>query len=229
MTATVQTTAHAAQALSSIGMRASCACEFIPMLVDGRAFFAQLRIDDHEHERRVAHELGAVTSTGALHALWSLPASLSIVVDDLAARDVATLRHTASGHIDFDGCYLRRLYQPAGEIVAIVTADGSLSRAVRQAAAQPAVYRRVAVGSTGDLDARARAAIERFGVGAVSVEDGAATVLHQPRAAALGRPAVFRWWLVELAYRNWLHAQCAHWTSCRFGSITDDSLPVMPS
>ena len=45
----------------------------VPLCVDGQYYVAGLQVDRYEHLRRRAVGVGAVTSTGVLHALWQLP------------------------------------------------------------------------------------------------------------------------------------------------------------
>jgi hypothetical protein len=58
--------------------------------------------------------------------------------------------------------------------------------------------------------ASAIAAGHAGGIGVVVVSAVGAELLVEPRPPLLGVPAVYRWWISELSYRNWGYANCAH-------------------
>jgi hypothetical protein len=123
--------------------------------------------------------------------------------------DRETLDNEGFGWVEQrDGSFLRS-YQPPGAICSIAVADKSLVRAVRCAAMHPPTVRRTAVWLTstrglGPTSSEPLHLARRLGVGVVVATDGCATQLVSPAGAIQGRPAVFRWWQAELAYRNWL-------------------------
>jgi hypothetical protein len=104
-----------------------------------------------------------------------------------------------------------RCYQPPGMIGSIAVADRSLARAVRRAAAHPATVRRIAIWRTSADHPKPQAAASlcrasSLGIGVVVAQSDRMTELVEPAGALFGRPAVFRWWQAELAYRNWLRS-----------------------
>ena len=106
---------------------------------------------------------------------------------------------------------------------------GQLHDAVRQVAQHPPIYQRVAV-CTHHSSPDAIDVAQRFGIAAVQTSADGTLVLSEPSGPELGVPAVYRWWVSELAYRSWLHPpySAAHWTSCSFGSSWTDSFPIYP-
>jgi hypothetical protein len=179
------------------------------LCVDGARFSALLRVDREEHDRRRRLGLGAATSTGLLHALWNLPWGMSFPRSVLDPADLATLTELGQGWVeDREGLVTRR-YQPAGTVQAIAVIDSDLARAISRAAAHSPTARRHAVWSTPRelLSGRAimslRHAVE-VGVGVTVSGNWGSKMLVEPAAPLVGRPAVFRWWQAEIAYRNWI-------------------------
>lgn len=183
----------------------------IPLCVDGCFYIAGLRLDPSEHLRRREIRLGAATSTGLLHALWELPLGVPFPTRALAPRDRETLKQEGRGWAQEQREEVVRVYRPAGVIGCIAVPDKSLAKAVQRAATHPPTVRRTAVWttSTNDVSAGAMALLlraRRLGVGVLAVDDSRVCELVRPADATGGRPAVFRWWQAELAYRNWLRS-----------------------
>lgn len=179
----------------------------VALSLDGNRFVASLALDQREHCRRQAAGNGPVSSTSLLHALWELPAGFAIAWDTLPDRVVERLRQSGSGWIDDTGSSVTRLYEPAGHLQLVGVGDIRLSRAIERAARLPPVYTRVAIWDrpprSYKRSAHHLAAAEALGIGVVASGDEM-TVLLQPGLPQRGVPSVYRWWLAELAYRNWL-------------------------
>jgi hypothetical protein len=181
----------------------------VPLSVDGCFYIAGLRLDPAEHLRRREMRLGAVTSTGLLHALWELPLGVPFPRRSLAPMDWETLSDEGRGWAQERHEEIVRVYRPAGVIGCIAVPDRSLAKAVQRVATHPATVRRTAVWmtSTKDVSAKTTALLSRariLGVGVLAVDDNRVCELVRPAESIGGRPAVFRWWQAELAYRNWL-------------------------
>lgn len=186
-----------------------CRCSVVELCIDGARFAVTFDVDQQEHRRRSEAGLGAATDTGLLHALWELPEGIPTPAVALTDRDLSTLRHLGAGYVQ-GSATLTRLYVPAGVIGAVVVVAGTLGEAVASAARLPAIYRRLAVCHRRPIDAGSIEYGRRVGVGAVLVSGSAAEVVVAPREPVLGVPAVVRWWLAELAYRNGAYGNCAH-------------------
>lgn len=184
-------------------------CEIpVPLCVDRRAYTVGLQLDNWEHQRRQELGLGALNSTGLLHALWELPYGIPFPITAFKMIDRETLSESNSGWVTRRHDSFLREYQPPGVIRSVVVSDQSLDRAVTKVAEHPAIFRRVATWQTAApirLTAVSDLALTRaktLGVG-VEVDDGIRKYELVPPARAMrGNPAVFRWWLAELAYRN---------------------------
>jgi hypothetical protein len=181
----------------------------VPLRVDGNNFLAGFRITNSEHNRRRKLGVGAATSTGLLHTLWTLPLGVPVLRSSLPQRDQNTLNHEGFGWIDDDGCTVQRTYEPPGTVGTVIVVDTSLPRAVRRVASHPPTTRRIAVWRrNSDRPPRPqRDQVERarsFGIGIYIVEHGRCCEVLAFGPALPGLPAVFRWWQAELAYRNWL-------------------------
>ena len=181
--------------------------DVVELRIDGRQMFVLFELNQPEHERRQAAHLGAATSTGLLHALWELPEGERIRWDALQERDASTLRLSAGGHVEDGGEYAVRRYQPPGSIHLVAVVDSQLKRAVKTVGGQAAIFLRLAIWS--GRDCCPPSAVEhvqvasRYGLGVVSVGGEQPEVILLPRREELGVPSVYRWWVCELAYRNW--------------------------
>jgi hypothetical protein len=196
-----------------LGSTRSCNCTLVELCVDGSLFTVDFELDRTEHRRRVAVGAGPATNTGLLHALWELPEGIPVERRRVSHRDLETLDSLGAGFVE-DGDCLTRMFVPAGRVRALVVVAPDLPTAVSRSARLPAIYWRVAAAigprrSSPDVVATS----ERTGVGAVVVNDGVATVLASPQEPVRGVPAVVRWWIAELAYRNWGYGNCAHCSS----------------
>lgn len=184
----------------------------VPLSVDGRRYFAGLTLNNNEHQRRQEAGLGAVTSTGLLHALWEIPYGMAFPLSCFRSIDQKTLCEADNGWIQNDGDELSRLYQPVGTIKSIAASDTSLVRAVSKAASHPQTVRRTAVWFT-STDGRSPKAIETLtrakllGVGVIAVNKTSIVHLAESSDPIASRPSVFRWWQAELAYRNWINSK----------------------
>ena len=181
----------------------------VTLHVDGRIYLAGFLLSRSEHNRRRNHGLGAVTSTGLLHALWELPNGLAFPNSSLREIDRHTLGRQGHGWIEQRNDDVIRKYQPPGTVSSIFVADRSLARAINKAAIHPDTVMRTAIwvnqpqGGTKRQSEMLLGANE-LGVGVLQVGTGYLRQLVQPANPKLGRPSVFRWWHAELAYRNWL-------------------------
>ena len=181
----------------------------VQISVDGLSYLVGLELNAVEHHRRSEHLLGAVASTGLLHALWELPFGIAISWDSLTSRDRSTLDQEGEGWLKREGDTVVRTYQPAGVIRSVLISHDSLSMAVKRAAAHPPTVRRVAfwTKASDDWSANQDASLVKarmLGIGVWASVGDRISKLVEPAAPMLGRPVVFRWWQAELAYRNWL-------------------------
>jgi hypothetical protein len=185
----------------------------VELCVDGSRFVALFDVDVAEHDRRIAAGVGAATNTGLLHALWELPQGLPISRRSISERDLGTFEGLGRGYVE--GVEdLTRVYVPAGQVTALIVVKRDLSAAIERISLLPGIYWRVAAAiGLGPPSDDLLAASNRSGIGAAVVRRGEATVVAAPRAPTRGIPAVVRWWLAEIAYRNWGYGNCAHCSS----------------
>lgn len=177
--------------------------------VDGFRVQAAFTVDEVEAQRRSDAGLSAVTNTGLLHALWTLPEGEDLPLGVLDAIDADTLSTLGVGTVEIQAEVVRRTYRPVATVHAVACAGRSPHSLLRTLVAFPPIFDRFAVLSasqvldTADLDS-ARAG----GIGIVRYDGSTAEIVEAP-AKVLGRPAVYRWWIAELAYRDYL-ANCDH-------------------
>jgi hypothetical protein len=178
------------------------------LLVDGSRYFVILHIDTHEHERRCRRGLSHA-SARLLHTLWGLPAHIGFPIRALDSVDQATVVEEGEGWVKKVGSSITRLYQPIGRVDMVAVVDREIDKAVTRAASHPATTKRLAIWSSsskqrdrGISDALDCAA--QLGLGVVNLRLPSPQLLVPPAPALIGRPAVYRWWQAEIAYRNWL-------------------------
>lgn len=203
----VATSERIATAVQNSNEASIAELETVEVAIEGQPLIALFRPNFKEHSRRVSESVGAATNTGLLHALWALPLGIDFDHDSIAARDLRTLRSYGRGFYTEGAGLIGRTYEPPGAIAGLVVARKTLSDAVRVASKFPPIYRRVAVGEhTGDhtsLDA----VCERTGVGMLSISEPKTSLIREASKPVVGVPAVYRWWIVELAYDAWLNAK----------------------
>ncbi len=176
--------------------------------LQGHAALLVFEPDATEHARRTDTSVGAVRSRGLLHALWALPGGQDWPRSALDQRDVDTLDQEGAGFVAARRDSLTRLYQPAGRVHAVAVGSPRLCEAVGRTAELPPIVRRyaIAIHSTAH-DADAARTASSCGIGAALLTSKGLSELTPARAAHTGVPAVYRWWLSEIAYDAWLHTR----------------------
>lgn len=172
--------------------------------LEGKEMAAAFDPDLGEHVRRSTAGAGAVTSRALLHGLWLLPTGVPVPTAAIPERKRQHLR--AAGHFaQEDGGCLERLYSPPGAVRGIAIAGADIQRSVGQAIRFTPIVQRVVVTDVTTQPSSARLALAaRWGVGVVRAREDGCDVLLHPAPAVVGVPAVYRWWLAELAYEGWL-------------------------
>lgn len=172
--------------------------------IEGRELIAAFDPDVGEHERRSAVGAGPVTSRALLYGLWLLPAGVR--VPNEAIPEVKLQRLRAARHFAYDdGRSFERLYSPAGAVRAIAIAGSNSERNVEHAIRFTPIVQRVVVADSASEPSSATLDLaERWGIGVVTARRCDCEVLVQPAPAVVGVPAVYRWWLAELAYESWI-------------------------
>jgi hypothetical protein len=174
------------------------------MRLDGRPLIAAFEVDPAEHTRRLTLGAGAVASRSVLHGLWLLPAGIPVQADEIPAVKRRRLRDSshfaAETELGFE-----RLYSPAGIVRAVAFAGSDPTRCVEQAIRFTPIVQRVVV-TDPDMPAsnEARRLALEFGVGIIEAGKRENVMVEQPADAVVGVPAVYRWWIAELAYEAWL-------------------------
>ena len=174
------------------------------MRIDGRALIAAFELNPSEHTRRATLGAGAVTSRAVLHGLWLLPMGIPVRADEIPAMKRRRLRESSHFAAETEAGF-QRLYSPACIVRAVAFAGSDATRCVEHAMRFPPIVQRVVVteeGRPAPNEVR-RLAVE-FGVGMIELRERDYVVLEQPPEPVVGVPAVYRWWIGELAYEAWL-------------------------
>lgn len=176
----------------------------VAIRLEGKELAAAFDPDVGEHVRRSRVSAGAVTSRALLHGLWLLPAGVPVPTAAIPERKRQHLR-TAGHFAQEDGGCLERLYSPAGAVRAIAIAGADIERSVERAIRFTPIVQRVVVTDIATRPSSGTLALaEDWGVGVVRARADGCDVLLHPAPAVVGVPAVYRWWLAELAYEGWL-------------------------
>lgn len=195
----------AARGLAPDALRCLTSLPVVRLDVDGVRMLATFEPDDEEHARRSRLDIGAVTSTALLHGLWLLPSGVTVPMDEVPDHKRSRLESARHLVEVVDGCF-ERLYSPAGAVRIVAFGGTRTSRSVQRAARFTPILQRFALcEGPARPSSNVLQAARAWGVGLVQYADGSATVLVTPPVAELGVPAVYRWWIAELAYSSWLY------------------------
>lgn len=191
--------------LAADALRCLTSLPVVWLVVDGVRMLATFEPNDDEHARRSALDLGAVTSTALLHGLWLLPSGVPVPMDEVPDHKRGRLESARHLVEVVDGCF-ERLYSPAGAVRMVAFGGTRTSRSVQLAARfTPIVQRFALCEGLAPPSSNVLRSAQAWGVGLVQYAGGSARVLVAPPVAELGVPAVYRWWIAELAYSSWLY------------------------
>ena len=159
--------------------------------------------------RRDCAGMGAVTSRGLLHALWSVPHEIPVPWLALSPLDRFTLESEGKGWVELNPRHVIRRYQPPGVVRTVSVSDESLPRAIIRVGARPPVFERIALWkrTSATTPRIRRATLDRarlLGIGVAVSDPSGVSELLAPQPAEMGVPSVYRWWQAELAYQSWL-------------------------
>jgi hypothetical protein len=176
----------------------------VSMKLDGAPMLAVFEPDSFEHARRAAAGVGAITSTALLHGLWLLPSGVRVPVITVPDRKVDHLRSAPHMAGETEAGF-ERLYSPAGVVHAVAFASrdahGALERAIRFT---PVFRRFVVAPNAGMLPREAESLAREWCIGLLELQSARARLHLAAGTAVVGVPTVYRWWIAELAYRQWL-------------------------
>ena len=168
-----------------------------------RASSAQVRVrvDLHEHERRDAGGLGAVTNQRLLDALMSLPMGLGVSVDAVDEDSRQVVRRAPAGVVDeVDGEFVRLARRPV--VIESVLATARSWRAAQASISCFAAHcERTVRLPLVEVDPLLRVEAEHLGVGIESI-DG--ELLVEPRPFVARRFTSYGWWFTEVLYEQWM-------------------------
>lgn len=180
---------------------------------------ALVEVDEHEHHRRVASGLGAVTSLGLLDCLLGLPSGEWVRWGDLSVDDVHRLQVAPVGVVDQSSRGVRRTLVPPATVPLVVVRSSLWRRGLRRASAFEPFAQRVLLldGAHRDLR-RVTWEADVLGVGVwVHTSTGTEEVLAPAPWRQLYVKAA-GWRFRERAYNSWLTAgRPAVWCADRTG------------
>lgn len=177
----------------------------VSLAIDGLRVAASFDLDDGEHQRRSLLGVGPVTSLALLHSLWMIPGGGVVPESSLPPVKVALLRSANHSAVETDSGF-ERLYSAPGVVRSIGFAGRNADNVISQAMRFTPIFQRVAVfpqsirRPSSSLLAKAR----EWGVGVYYADGLEFETIVEPAEAVRGRPAVYRWWIAEIAYRSWL-------------------------
>ena len=167
--------------------------------IDGVELLAAFELDSTEHERRRGLGVGAVDCLSLLHGLWLLPAGGTVSLSSIPEVKATALMAAPSHARIIDDYAIERTYVPAGVIHAVGFLGRNVEQAIHRAARfTPIVERVVLLDPDSELRAVSAREAREWGVGLLDTVSGEFVVRALPRVT--GVPAVYRWWIAELAY-----------------------------
>jgi hypothetical protein len=172
--------------------------------IDGQVAHAALALDPVESDRRRCVGVKAIVDSGLLHALWSLPEGAPIPVETMSQRDLETVRDLGGGAVEIKDGYVVRTYSPIGTVRALAVSASSARVAVRGVGSYSPIFRRVALVTGAEVDEPDVELAIEYGIGLSRRVGDEWETLVEPAGPELGVPAVYRWWIAEIAYRNYL-------------------------
>lgn len=177
----------------------------VNLTVDGAEMLAAFEPCEAEHARRTRHQVGAVTATSLLHGLWLLPHGIPVPARVLPDHKVDRLRDATHLVTLYDDSFVRH-YVPAGVVRAVAFGGMTVEVALRRAARFTPIVQRFAV--LPEMAQVRQATIDMartYGVGILRAGGDGTEPTVESASAVKGIPAVFRWWIAELAYESWLY------------------------
>lgn len=188
----------------SCALQAAVDMKVVLVTIDGVRVAAAFELDLAEHRRRQALGIGAVTATSLLHGLWLLPNGIPVPATAVPDHKHDRLSRLPALVTSIDN-QLRRTYEPPGVVRALASRGRSARRAVERVARfSPIFYRYAVVNGDRLLPAIITYAFEN-GVGILQTDGEEARLVSAAPEAVRGVPAVYRWWIAELAYEAWLY------------------------
>lgn len=176
----------------------------VTVCLDGRGLVAAFEPDHHEHRRRSSLDVGAVTSRPVLHGLWLLPAGIPVpseAIAPLKRRRLRDARHFALER----GTTFERLYSPPGAVRAVAFRGTKPTRCVEAAVRFTPIVERIIITSANVPASPSDLSVaSEYGIGMIEATEQETRVVLPPKNAVIGVPAVYRWWLAEIAYEGWL-------------------------
>jgi hypothetical protein len=177
----------------------------VSLAIDGLRVAASFDLNEGEHHRRSLLGVGPVTSLSLLHSLWMIPAGGFVPARSLPSAKVALLRTASDAAVETNSGF-ERLYSPPGFVRSIGFAGRHAENVISQAIRFTPIFQRVAVlpQSVKRPSSALLATAREWGVGVYYADAIEVETVVEPAEAVRGRPAVYRWWIAELAYRSWL-------------------------
>jgi hypothetical protein len=169
----------------------------------GATTYVTFDLNVAEHQRRCRLGVDAVTSTALLHGLWLLPRGVAVDAEQLPDQKLDRLRRHPALVREHDGALLR-LYEPIGTVPTIACTSENARRAVQSAARHSPIHERLAVVRSSPSLEQELLAVE-LGVGIVVALDGVTRLAVPAKSPECGEPAVYRWWVAEVAYSRWCY------------------------
>ncbi len=179
----------------------------VSISIEGSKMLAAFELDPKEYKRRQRIGVGAITSKALLHGLWSLPTGGFVPSEALPDVKVQRLRTAPHSVIETDRGFWRT-YDPPGTLRSVAFDGSSVDRSVHRAIRFTPIVQRFVLthGSNEPVPWPIECLAREWGVGIIDVEqkDGP-RVIVPASPAEIGVPSVYRWWLAELAYKNYLY------------------------
>jgi hypothetical protein len=191
-------------AIISLGIPRAANSFPVPLNIDGCSVVGIFEVSIEEHSRRLVSGASAITSTSALHALWELPFEVPIPLGNLTPLVQVGLKKMVGTAVESSGDQVIRTYQPPGRLLAVVAVKGNVRAGLSDLSMFPPIFYRGLLTENSQPPSEQLALALTRGVGVVGPVSPEMRCLLSCRDPERGSPSVYRWWVAELAYRQYL-------------------------
>jgi len=133
--------------------------------------------------------------------LWLLPSGVPVLARELPDVKVSRLRK-AGEHARETPRGFERLYSPAGAVRWLGFLTSNPERGILRASRHSPIFERtVVVEGPCSVTERELCLARDRGIGLTMVDGGVSTMVVPAAPRELGVPAVYRWWIAEVAYQ----------------------------
>jgi hypothetical protein len=170
----------------------------------GLRFDAVIEPDDAEVARRARSGLEPMLDRDLLEALFALPLSSEILVEDVDPIIAAMLSAAPNGIVEFQGSRMERLWKPAVSVVGVMVSHRSWQRGLEAASLLAAdAPRALNLVARPTALTRVKEEAEDLGIGLIVSAGEEPQVVVLPSLVRRGAPSPRHWSFLETVFAAW--------------------------